>query len=248
MPKARLVSGIAQLRTRFKNLMDNPLFSVYQRRTNPYTGEALAAGAYGLDRWKAGSSGCTFTRPGTTLTISVGTLVQPVEGQGGPYSVGDNWGQVTLSWAGTAPARINAGAYGPSPMTVTIGNNSKIMVEVGIGTFSEPQLEFGPRPTTFEARTFAEEVNVCQRFFELIVQSQAFVATGAGQFLRQTSTLRPKPSVPTVTTASGGTPTNASSASATTSNQFSIEMTLFNTAAGACQIDGRVWWVEAEPA
>jgi hypothetical protein len=81
---------------------------VYQRRTNPYTGDTLAAGAYGLDRWKGGASGCTFTRSGVTLTLTAGTLVQLVEGACGPFSVGDNWGQMTLSWSARPKPALTA--------------------------------------------------------------------------------------------------------------------------------------------
>lgn len=243
----RVVSGLAQQRTRFKNLIDNPLFSIYQRKATPYNGDTLAAGAYGLDRWKGGASGCTFTRAGVTLTISAGTLVHLVEGSGGPFSVGDNWGQVTLSWGGTAQARINGGAYGPSPMTISIANNTKIALEWSTGTLSSPQLEFGPRATTFEARTFSEEVNVCRRFCEVISQDQLFVAAAAGHYIQQSSPLVPKPATPTATMFSAGGSTNAASATAASTSQFSVTLTLTSSAAGACQITNRIWILDAEP-
>jgi hypothetical protein len=95
------------------NNADNGGFAVNQRTY--VSGTALAAGAYGHDRWKAGAGGGTYTfaapsGPSNSITITAGTLQQVIEGAalaGGTY---------TLSWTGTAQGRIGAGSYAASPV------------------------------------------------------------------------------------------------------------------------------------
>src|SRR4249920_3929047 len=62
---------------------DNGGFAINQRTY--VSGTALAASAFGHDRWKAGSGGGTYTfaagsGPSRTITITAGTLQQIVEG------------------------------------------------------------------------------------------------------------------------------------------------------------------------
>ena len=64
------------------NRIINGNFAINQR--GQVSGTALAAAAYGHDRWKAGASGCTYTftaaLPDTTITITTGSLTQIIEG------------------------------------------------------------------------------------------------------------------------------------------------------------------------
>ena len=98
------------------NRIINGNFAVNQRAY--VSGTALAAAAYGIDRWKAGAGGCTYTftaaLPDTTITITANTLTQIIEAgmiEGGVY---------TLSWTGKAQARVYqgtpTGAYAASPI------------------------------------------------------------------------------------------------------------------------------------
>jgi hypothetical protein len=146
------------------NRIINGNFSVNQRLYA--SGNALAAGVYGLDRWKAGASGCTLTSngaiPDTTITITAGTLQQTIE------SVWIEGGAYTLSWAGTATARVNGGAYLSSPITVaglTAGANQT--VEFGTGTVGKVMLTPGSQAVAYERRAPTVETQLCQRYYIL---------------------------------------------------------------------------------
>lgn len=147
-----------------RNRIHNGGFGINQRAQ--VSGVALGAGAYGHDRWKAGAGGCTYTftqtQPTTVITITAGTLQQIIEAltvEGGSY---------TLSWIGTATARINAGSYLASPITVTgLAANTAITVEFNTGTVDRAQLEPGSTASVFARRSLRYELAECQRFYQV---------------------------------------------------------------------------------
>ncbi len=146
-----------------RNRLINGNFIINQRGNT--SGTALAAGAYGHDRWKGGSSGCTYTftagTPDTTITITAGTLQQVIEG-----AVNIEGGSYVLSWSGTAQGRINSGSYAASPVTVTgITAGANVTVEFNTGTVGLVQFEPGAQATTFERRLHTTERLLCQRYF-----------------------------------------------------------------------------------
>ena len=162
------------------NLLDNGNFLVKQ---NGYaSGTALAAGAYGHDRWKAGGGGCTYTftqassaengathSPDTTITITSGYLQQDVPASrivGGTY---------TLSWAGTAQAivqyydgsQLQTPAVGASPLTFVLPAGCTVTVSIGspsTGTCGTIQLERGSVATPFQRRDPQVELGRCLAF------------------------------------------------------------------------------------
>lgn len=151
----------------FRNRIINGNFSINQLVVSGTV--TLAANAYGHDGWKAGSGGCTYTfaaaaNGDVVVTITAGTLLQVVEG---PLYVPEG-GAYTLSWTGTATARMwqgsASGSYAASPVTKT-GNTagSNLVVEFGLGTVSLAQLEPGAASTVFERRD--DELRRCQRYF-----------------------------------------------------------------------------------
>lgn len=144
---------------------DNTGFAVNQRTY--VSGTALAAGAYGHDRWKAGSGGGTYTfaassGPSRTITITAGTLQQVVEGAsiaGGTY---------TLSWTGTAQGRVGAGSYAASPVTVAgIVAGANTTIEFNAGTLSQVKFESGSTATPWVAASAQQDLANCQRFFQV---------------------------------------------------------------------------------
>lgn len=156
----------------FKNRLIDAGFIINQRG---YTsGTALSSGSYAHDRWKAGSSGCTYTfTQGSngvpiTITITAGALQQVIEGcnvaEGGTY---------TLSWQGTAQASINGGAASASPLTVTgVTAGANMTIQFNTGTVYEPQLEVGSATTSFDFRAYGTELALCQRYYQTLpVQS-----------------------------------------------------------------------------
>lgn len=147
------------------NYVDNSGFTVNQR--GYASGTALAAGAYGFDRWKAGASGCTLTftvsPASTVVTISAGTLQQVIEGQGQINST------YTLSWLGSATGRVNTGAYVASPIQFTGAPNTNVTIEFQGGTLGQVQLQLGTQVTLWQPLSPGEELARCQRFYQALV-------------------------------------------------------------------------------
>jgi hypothetical protein len=153
----------------FRNRLRNANFAINQRAVSGTV--TLAAGIYGHDGVKAGASGATYTFAATgldtTLTITAGSLILPIETmliEGGTY---------TLSQAGTAQARVwqgtgysGSGSYASSPITVTgLTAATQTNVEFSTGTVLRPQFEPGAVATAFERRPPGVELGMCQRYF-----------------------------------------------------------------------------------
>lgn len=144
-----------------ENFADNSGFTINQR--NYASGTALAAGAYGLDRWKAGASGCTLTftpsPASTVVTIAAGTIQQVVEGVNFINS------SYTLSWLGSATGRVNTGTYVASPITFTGAPNTNVTIEFQGGTLGQTQLQIGTQVTLWQPAPRALDLARCQRFY-----------------------------------------------------------------------------------
>ena len=131
------------------------------------TNTALSSGVYAHDRWKAGSSGCTYTFTqgsagvNTTITITAGSLQQVIEGSNMPEG-----GTYTLSWTGTAQARVNGGSYSASPLTTTgLTAGANCTIEFNTGTVGSVQMETGASASSFAFRPFGQELALCQRYY-----------------------------------------------------------------------------------
>ena len=164
-----------------RNAAINGNLSVDQRAY--VSGTALAASAYAHDRWKAGSSGCTyaFTQkvPDTLVTITAGTLIQAIDASN--VSVTAWW----LTWTGTATARVWQGPATGSfaaGTAATIGGvvvNSLLVSGLTVGTIANLEFSTGTLglvqfeaalpsagPTRFERRL--NELALCQRYFQFM--------------------------------------------------------------------------------
>lgn len=147
----------------YRNKLINPLGDINQRAVSGTV--TLAANAFGHDRFRAGSSGCTYTFSAsngvTTFNVSSGTLVQVIEA----VAFAGEPGTYVLSWSGTAQARINDGSYGPSGLVTAICDGSaNVSVEFGVGTFSLPQIE-RDYVTDFAGRSSHVEEYMASRYF-----------------------------------------------------------------------------------
>jgi hypothetical protein len=144
------------------NRLINGGFAVNQRVVSGTV--TLAAGAYGHDRWKAGAAGCTYTFATvnniTTITITAGSLVQVIEG------INLVSGTHTLSWTGTAQGKIGAGVYSASGITGAATGGTNLSIEFNVGTLSKVQFNAGDQALPFQPRSFAEELALCQRYYE----------------------------------------------------------------------------------
>ena len=150
------------------NLLINGDFRINQRVQ--LSNVALAPGAYGHDRWKAGAAGCTYTfvqlATSTLITITAGTLMQVVEDknvEGGSY---------VLSQSGTAQGRIGVnlaqptGAFAAGTILAAGQTAGTVMsVEFGLGTLGKVKLEQGVVPTPFVLTDWTTEYLRCQRYF-----------------------------------------------------------------------------------
>lgn len=167
-----------------RNAVINGNFGINQRAVSGTV--TLAAGVYGHDRFKAGSGGCTYTFATalnvTTLTITAGTLVQVIEG------LNLTSGTYTLSWTGTATARIDAGAYSGSGVTGTAVGGTNQSIEFATGTVSKVQYEFGSVATPFEHRPIGMELALCQRYLPVWKTSAAYGHFAIGQAYDATAT------------------------------------------------------------
>lgn len=162
-------SDISGLPVGFRNRLRNGSLSINQRAVSGTV--TLAAGAYGHDGVKAGSSGATYTFAvsgiDTVLTVTAGSLIMPIEAgmiEGGTY---------TLSHAGTAQGRVwqgtgssGSGSYAAAPFTTTsLSDNTQTNVEFSTGTVLRPQFEPGDVATTFERRPPGVELALNLRYF-----------------------------------------------------------------------------------
>ena len=161
--------GTVAMASSFKrNILINGNFLVNQRVY--VSGTATASGTYMHDRWKSTTtnSNYTFTQgtPDTTITIAAGTIAQIVEDKnvaGGIY---------TLSWTGTATARIainggaTSGSYAASPITTSSATAGQtITVEFSTGTLGLVQLEPGAKATVYERQIYGDQLAQCQRYY-----------------------------------------------------------------------------------
>jgi hypothetical protein len=158
------------------NLLINGDFQINQRG---FAGGALAAGTYGLDRWKAGPAGATLSLDRYVLTLSAGTIVQPVEPglwgvasfAGLPLTLsvdGLTGGNLSVS-IGSVSGVISAGS-GRRGVTLTpaIGDTGPLTVSIasasGAVNLGRIKLEFGRRASGWIARPATLEEALCARY------------------------------------------------------------------------------------
>ncbi|MCX7067342.1 MAG: hypothetical protein NTW85_06590 [Methylococcales bacterium] len=187
-----------------KNALINPNFTINQDAVSGTV--TLAAGVYGHDGWKAGSSGCTYTFTASmginTLTITAGTLLQIIEGNNLP--LGTN--ACVLSWTGTAQGRFGLGSYGASGTVAMVAGGSNLTVEFGTGTLSMVQLEKGSVPTVYEQRPYSLELELCRYYYEVLtsVANQSFaVGTVQTSYVAISLSYAQKRASPVITLSAG---------------------------------------------
>ena len=242
MTKARDLSVVPNQTLGMKNRLIDTGFIINQR--GYASGASLSAGSYAHDRWKAGASGCTYTfTQGSlgvpiTITITAGSLQQIIEGcnmgEGGTY---------ILSWTGTAQARINGGSYSTSPLIVsgiTAGANTTI--EFGTGTVLQPQLEKGSTATSFDYRPYGTELQLCQRYYQIVALNLYNGNPGAGEFHSvPVAYLAQMRAAPTAGIISGGTANNTVFVGVENLTSYGCRFTLSsNTSADLGYVGGQV--------
>lgn len=152
-----------------KNYIINSTFIVNAR--GYVDGTPTSANLFCYDRWRAGLEPTNMSVSGHTATID-GRINQKIESLG-------EVGEMTLSWEGTALARVIDGTIAdtgwlPSPITFTTNGDDirALFNETGIETMLKPKLELGSVVTPFEYPDLATEVTKCQRFYQNAFQTQ----------------------------------------------------------------------------
>lgn len=159
------------------NLLINGHFGINQRG---FAGGSLAAGVYGLDRWRAGASGASLTVAGTVLTLASGEIIQSIEPE--------LWGLASLAGqtlcisveapnapilvqVGSAQAVIAAGSGRRSatlvvPAAVT-GVAALRLSRSGAGTvsFSLIRAELAQEAADWTPRPLTMEMHLAQRYY-----------------------------------------------------------------------------------
>lgn len=163
-------SGAAVLPASNPNLLTNSAFTFNQR---VFQGGALAAGAYGHDRWGAYNGGCSYSVSGNTITLNSGALCQVIENAalGGmvvTISVEDPSAALTVT-LGSASATISAGS-GRIGVTLTVPTDQngdlKVRLSGSSVSFARPKLELGRQATQWSPPDQALERARCLRYYE----------------------------------------------------------------------------------
>lgn len=148
-------------------------FAINQRG---FGGGALAANAYGFDRWKAGAAGASVSVSAGGVTLSSGQIVQVVESPGlagriVTLSVEDlSGGALTVDIEGQAGSiAAGSGRRGIS-LTIPAGSTGHVTVRLspaaGAVSFSRVRLETGRLVSGWTRRDASLELMLCQRYFE----------------------------------------------------------------------------------
>lgn len=182
--------GIDGVVGRCANVLINGDFRINQRAY--VSGATLAAGVYGHDRFKAGASGgdYSFTQVASPTAVTIAankSLVQVVE------NVNVVGGSYTLSWTGTATARITinsatpSGNFAVSPITVagqTAGTTMSVeftganaaggsTIATNTGTLGTAKLENNTVPTPFIPDDYAISLQKCERYCRRFLASSS---------------------------------------------------------------------------
>lgn len=159
------------------NLLINGDFQINQRN---FVGGALAAGAYGFDRWKAAAGGANCTLSGVTLTLASGELEQVVE----PSVFGAaSFASLEVSVSVEAPSADLVVAFGSQSAAIAAGSGRRsASLSLGAGdsgnlsfrikkatgsgvSFARVKLELGATATAWRAPSRADALALCHRYY-----------------------------------------------------------------------------------
>jgi hypothetical protein len=193
------------------SLIVNGDFQINQRA---FAGGALAAGAYGHDRWKAAAGGASWSVAGLTVTLASGTLEQVVESAMWGYANLAST-QVTVSLEapsadltvtfGSASGTITAGS-GRRSLTLTTGagdtGNLALRIAKASGSgvsFARVKLEVGASATGWQARALSDELVAARRYYQVFgsggVGANRSVGTQHGMGFGFQAAMRTTPSI-----------------------------------------------------
>lgn len=176
--KTQVDSSIASI-VGFKNLLINPNFMVNQRAYVSGTA-TTTANQYCHDRWRIPTSGqnVTFSTVNgvTTVTAPASGYEQIIE------DINNIGGTFFLSNQGTATKTVSQSSDNVTYTTVppnadgsyTVTGGKYIKINFANGTIIKPQFEQGNKATSFEQKTYALELSLCQRYSCLLWSGQFY--------------------------------------------------------------------------
>lgn len=185
------------------NLLINGDFQINQRN---FAGGSLAANTYGFDRWKAGATGANISIGSYTLTITSGEIIQVVEpAMAGVASLASTALTISVEspsanltiTIGSVSGTITAGTGRQSTtITTNAADTGNLTVKISSTTagvtFGQVKLELGTSATGWQARPPAQELSLCQRYFQLAPKwfghwwtTSATKMSGSGPFIAQ---------------------------------------------------------------
>lgn len=162
-----------------RNLLINGNFALNQR---VYVTGAATTGAnqYTLDRWRIPTSGQSASfgaaAPDRTVMCPASGFEQPIEAgmiAGGVY---------TLSWTGTATAKVNGVAITNGGNTSVLTSNTQVTIQFASGTVTNAQFELGTTATPYQRRPLATEQMLANRYYQIVTanwRGQLQQASGA---------------------------------------------------------------------
>lgn len=180
--------------------------------------QAISAGSFVQDAWRAGVGGCTVASQGMGISFG-GTIVQTVF-TALPYAATAAFPAntpITIAWDGTSQARVNGGAYSASPITFTPANVPlSFELEFNSGSVSKVRAHIGTVCPEWVPQGEIEAQLEADYDFQSMVINHTWTAPSAGSLLglnyplqgriRSGSTVAWFPT-PTVSANISGTPT-----------------------------------------
>ncbi|MFN0023178.1 MAG: DUF2793 domain-containing protein [Parvularculaceae bacterium] len=172
-----------------ENLLINAGYTVNQRG---FAGGALAAGAYGFDRWRAGAGGASVSRSGGAVTLASGVLEQVIEpsvfGRDSfagldlaASAIGLVSGSLVVSAAGVSvtltPAAPSARLTIPGSATAEL--LLALAAPSGAAVFKAIKLEEGTEASAYAPRLGPVELALCRRYYAKSVAAAVAPADGA---------------------------------------------------------------------
>jgi Protein of unknown function (DUF2793) len=159
------------------NMLINGEFNINQRA---FAGGALAQDVYGYDRWKAGTGGANLSVVSGTLTLTSGSILQPLEpeqwgltslaGQSLTISVQQPTAAVDVQIGGASGVIQSTTGRGSVTLTIpanAAGTLSLRLARSGAGavSFRQVKLELGATATPWLARPLTQEQLLAQRYY-----------------------------------------------------------------------------------
>lgn len=243
--------GSGSVASAVKNLLTNAGF--WFNDSGYVSNAGLTSGQRGHDGFKAGASGCnyTFTQNGNLpiqINITGGTLITAVE----DFNFADYDGDVTVSWEGSAQARVKNGlttdlsseSYAASPITITKIADTGLSLEFNTGTVGKIVVNEGATAQAFPGYDINEERRRSQRYVQKHKIDRRIHSSVSGYFDSFYAPIVPMRVDPAVTEIAAGSTVNCI---ASVYAQFDRMRTqLQQTGAGDCYVSGRAVLLTAE--